>query len=478
MRSSDPYVHGLLRNQREDDRRRTRRRAIIAVVVVLLAVAWRFQASGDDTPEEIDRTVVVTTASDSLHESIAASLAPLEVVEPAPEPEAETPSSELTASWSEGEAVKVRGKINPNESLFAALQSRGLPHASIHVAVTAMGEYFDFRHSRPGDQWGAEVSPEGKITKLRYQTSPEDIWETRREANDTFVTEKVQVPVQTRTIVSGGLIDSSLWVSLEERGLSRAVITRFIDVFGHTVDFGSTTQPGDRFAIIYEQVYLNDEYLRPGRVLAALYESQSGVHQAYFWENEDGDTGYFNERGESLQGQFLKSPVPNAPITSKYGPRMHPILKRWKMHAGVDYGAPTGTPVMTISEGTVKFAGWKGPAGKTVIIKHANGYETLYAHLSRIRKGIKPGKKVSKKYVVGYIGSTGRSTGPHLHFGMKHRGKTIDPLSVDFMRNPPLRGRTLTAYAEDVVDPLSTKLVEALEPHGGIELANVVKNVQ
>lgn len=194
-----------------------------------------------------------------------------------------------------------------------------------------------------------------------------------------------------------------------------------------------------------------------------MYAGRGGVNYGFYYETEGGESGYYDENGENLQRQFLKSPLASVRVTSVYGKRYHPVLKRMRMHNGIDYGAPVGTPIRSVADGTVTFAGWKGANGKLIAIKHANGYRTYYAHLHKISKGIRPGKRVTKKTIIGQVGNTGRSTGPHLHFGMKRHGKYVNPRKVDFARGEPLTGAEKKQYVADVAGPIKEKLDKELE---------------
>jgi murein DD-endopeptidase MepM/ murein hydrolase activator NlpD len=423
---------------------------------------WYWQQP-DTAPDEAEKAgaIALRKATKGVSDSVEAARLPLEVeqVDQGFDEPAEDPA--LTASWKDGEQVTIRGELQKNQSVFLALQDRNLKPGAIHKVVSATGEEFDFRRSRPGDEWAAEVNSDGTIAKFTYQSSPEDIWETTLVGGDEYECEKVEVPVEIKNSVISGVVSSSLWKTIEDLGEDGSLIYRFADMFAYSIDFNAETQPGDKFAMVFQKVYLDGEFLRYGKILAGKYSGMSGDHYGFYYEAENGDTGFYDENGENLQRQFLKSPLASVRVTSTYGKRFHPVLGRMKMHHGVDYGAPIGTPIQSVADGTVKFAGWKGANGRLIIIDHANGYRTLYAHLSKIEKGIRPGKRVTKKTVIGRVGNSGRSTGPHLHFGMKRHGKYVNPRKVDFARAEPLKGEERKEYIEEVVEPLKEQLDEA-----------------
>lgn len=461
MQRYDP-LDDLLRNQRRRGMGKFRK---ILIVVALLAVAigvWLVVGEsdlGDDSPTEDESLLISMAAAEGVVEgSVLAALEPLSVTPTDESSGVVADPAELTAEWSEGDAVTMRGSIEPNRSLFLELQDRGVPAGSIHAAVTAMSEEFNFRRSRPGDLWKAELSGDGTIELLEYSTSPEDIWRTEREPESGYTTSRVDVPVERRKNRIEGTIQSSLWLSFEASGASANLIASYIDLFAYTIDFNTETQSGDQFTGVYEEVFLDGERLRDGRVLAAKYEGSVGTYYGFYFEDGEGESGYYDENGDNLKRQFLKSPIPIVRITSKFGRRFHPVLKTMKMHAGVDYGAPTGTPVLAAADATVIYAGWKGANGKLVSLRHANGYVTHYAHLSKIEKGVKKGARVKQKQQIGRVGTTGRSTGPHLHYGMTKNGKHINPLEIDFARAEPLEGAQRQLFLDTVVTPLKKEL--------------------
>jgi murein DD-endopeptidase MepM/ murein hydrolase activator NlpD len=208
-------------------------------------------------------------------------------------------------------------------------------------------------------------------------------------------------------------------------------------VFAYDLNFYIDTHAGDRFRMIVEKEYLNGEFLRYGRVLAAEYSGKAGTYRAFHWKPPGKKEGrYFNEKGQSVERTFLKTPLKYSRISSGFNPRrMHPILHVRRGHFGVDYAAPTGTPIWAAAAGKIVFRGRKGGAGNCVIIKHDNGFQSTYMHLSKFRKGQAVGKRVRPKDVIGYVGMTGLATGPHLHFSVKQGGKYVDPLKMKMSRS-------------------------------------------
>lgn len=372
------------------------------------------------------------------------------------------------AEWN-GQPVDIAGTIEAKQSVFVALSSRKVNADSIQKVVIATNTMLNFRKkARAGDKWSAKVDQNGKIVSFQYSTSPEDIWVTKRNKKGTYEVEKQIVLVDRRTRVANGKIKSSLWKALADSSAGSEFVTDFIDLFAYKVDFGTETKPGDEFSLVYEEIFLDGKFLRFGNVLAAHYKTKEGEEHFGFRHTSGEKVAYFDEKGQSLKSQFLKSPLASAKITSVFGRRFHPILKKMKMHQGVDYAAPLGTPVQSIASGVVVHAGWKGSYGKLVTIKHSNGYVTDYAHLSKIKKGLKRGSKVTQKTVIGNVGSTGQSTGNHLHLGMSKNGRYINPLAVKLVKGDRVPTNAMEKYKKKVVLPMMKQLRNAIasDPDG------------
>lgn len=458
------HMEDLLRNQR---RRRSWRKMgrIGAVIASAAALVYLWVAYYDTGPSENDRRrLAASKARATLHASVSAARRPLEV----DETESEEPSKKdaRDAEWEEGEPVTLRGALSENQSVFRALEERNVKSPKIQTVISATEKKFDFQESRPGDEWFAEVDETGTITRFRYKTSPEDIWETVRNSNGTYSVTKIDVPVERRRVSLGATVDESLWGAIVEVAEKPKLVYRFADIFAYSVDFHRETKPGDQFAMVVEKVYLEGRFLRYGKILAAEYVNKGETFRGFLYqpEDDDEDSGYYDAGGKNLKRQFLKSPLASIRVTSQYGMRYHPVEGRQKMHRGVDYGAPTGTEIRAVADGTVSYAGYKGANGNLIVLDHANGFTTLYAHLSEIADGIRAGKKVTRKTVIGEVGNTGRSTGSHLHFGMKRNGEYVDPMKVEFARAEPLEGEQLETFQREVVEPMSGQL-DAIEPN-------------
>ncbi len=414
--------------------RRTRRRhrglrvaAIVAATVV--GVLWfvRGPASGE---REVTSTHLLPLQAPELR------IAALEG-SGLPVPDAAVPL--VPPSW-------VEGRIEPGQSLTAALISDGVPSDAIPPVVHAMGEVFDFRRSQPGHQYEAELDGDGVITALRYQTSPETIYEARSDGEGGYEAHRVHVELEVEVHAIAGSIDGSFIGAVVEAGEAEALAQRIVEVFQWDIDFSRDVRPGDAFRAIYERIYLDGEFLRYGNVLAVEYRGSRRSAAAYWFDEEDHE-GYYDASGVPLERMFLAAPCRHRRISSRFDPdRVHPVLGVRRPHLGVDYAASTGTPVMAVADGTIAFVGERGANGNLVTIRHDHGYESGYAHLSRFARGLRRGDDVRQGQVIGFVGSTGLSTGPHLHFGLKRNGSYIDPLGDHDTRGPALSGRVLDDF--------------------------------
>lgn len=270
----------------------------------------------------------------------------------------------------------------------------------------------------------------------------------QRQDNGTYESNRLPVDIQYRLVTIQGQIQTSLFDTFTALGENPQLIYSVADIFSSKVDFNTETRKGDSFTVMVPKYYKEDVFLGYGKVLYASYKQTSRTLQAYFFqeENDPGSGGYFDENGKDMGTSFIRSPVPFGRVTSRFTfRRKHPILGVVRPHLGIDLAAPIGTPIMAASDGKVAFAGRKGGFGKQIILKHPNGYKTFYGHLSRFAKGLRKGRYVKQKEIIGYVGSTGMSTGPHLDYRLQHNGVFKNPFKVRFQPKKVLKGESLQA---------------------------------
>jgi len=314
-----------------------------------------------------------------------------------------------------------------------------------------IGELFRMRQASAGIHRLKDISVgrpytitlgrDNNIVSLAYHINDEEILRIVR-SDPGYRADKVPIAYERRIGTLGGVIESNLISSFPEGGPSVLLAIELSDIFSWDVDFNTDFRKGDTFRVLVEERWLDGAFRKYGDILAAELSVDGRVYRAYRFDTGD-RSAYFDEEGKSLRKAFLKAPLSYRRISSGFTKRrMHPILKIARPHLGVDYAAPAGTPVSTVGDGTVVFAGRKGPNGNLVIVRHPNGYATSYGHLARIAKGIRRGAEVRQGDVIGTVGATGRATGPHLDYRIRRNGTFLNPLTVNFPKGgavPPDR---------------------------------------
>jgi murein DD-endopeptidase MepM/ murein hydrolase activator NlpD len=254
-------------------------------------------------------------------------------------------------------------------------------------------------------------------------------------------------PIERERIAARGEIRSSLYAAGAREGVPRSVMAAMIRAYSHAIDFQRDLHPGDKFEVLYDQPTAHDGTpVGQGVIIYAAIQLGAKVLPLYRVTFGDGTVDYFDERGKSVKRALLRTPVDGARMTSGFGMRMHPLLGYSKMHQGVDFGAPTGTPIFAAGSGVVEESGWKGSYGKFVLLRHNGRLETAYAHMSRYARGVYPGARVNQGDVIGFVGTTGRSTGAHLHFEVRVDRHQINPLSVNMPTGRVLEGQALAQF--------------------------------
>ena len=287
-------------------------------------------------------------------------------------------------------------------------------------------------NGRTGKLVTAETNDRHELQRLIARWLPDDGREFQRmviEADPLGHKVRLETAELTPSVrLAGGVINTSLFAATDAIGLPDSVAVQLAEIFGSDIDFRRSLRQGDRFSVVYESLEADGETMRAGRVLSAEFVNNGRTHEAVWFEEPGHKGAYFGFDGQSARKTYLTSPLEFSRVSSGYGMRFHPISRKQKAHLGVDYAAPTGTPVRTIGDGVVSFAGWQRGYGNVIEITHRNNQSTLYAHLSRI--DVQRGQPVTQGDRVGAVGSTGASTGPHLHFEFRDRGVHQDPLEI------------------------------------------------
>lgn len=369
---------------------------------------------------------------------------------PASVPEQLDHPEESSFADSDWESVTVRS----GQTLDAIFRQQGFSIGLLHQILALNADTKRLTRIRPGEVFDFQAGPEGDFRQMRYAIEESRYLLVRTEG-DSLSAELLQRELFSEVAETGGIIQSSLFSAGKQAGLSDAMVMNLANIFGWDIDFVLDIREGDRFMLVYEKIYRDGEFLRDGNILAATFVNQGERFQAVYFE--DGDiAGYFAPDGRNMRKAFLRAPLNFAYISSGFNPkRMHPVLKRVRPHNGIDYYAPRGTPVYAAGDGTVIRSDYSAANGNHVFIKHANSIETKYLHFSK--RTVKQGQKVKQGQTIGYVGSTGLATGPHLHYEFVVNGVHRNPRTVPLPKVEPLQGAALAAFRSNAA-PLLTQL--------------------
>ena len=374
-----------------------------------------------------------------------------------------TPAIALAADLGP-EPQDVRIRIKRGENFVDALKRAGLSAAEANEAAYAFGKHQDLRRLLPGQElaltlgWpnqslfqiaAQKSGPEPRLMQLDFRADAENRITLRRDGAGAMTAEKKTVPLTTRVMSIAGQINGSLYLSAKHVGAPDEVIANLADAFAYDVDFQREIFGGDEFEAIFEVRYDDmGKLVSAGDILYARLKWRGRSREkGYYRFAEDGERAdYFDATGQSAKRLLMKTPIDGARLSSGFGTRKHPILGYARAHKGVDFAAPRGTPIKAAGDGVVERADVYGSFGNYVRIRHANSYETAYAHLNGFARGIRAGKRVRQGDIIGYVGTTGRSTGPHLHYEVHHRGGAVNPQNLKIATGKQLTGAALDRF--------------------------------
>lgn len=333
-------------------------------------------------------------------------------------------------------AVAIR-RLGANQTVAQALRAMGLDGDEVRDVLVALRSHFSFRRARPGDQLRLERGEGGALRRFSYRQGPADEWTVRRERDGSLAAVKRPVEIRSEVARVAVVVHGSVYDSLQAIGQDPALAVEAADILAWDVDFYQGVRDGDSLKMMVERVFADGTPVRAGAVLAVEYAgAAAGRKRLFRYTDPAGHTAYFDDDGQSARRGFLKAPLKYAHVTSRFGNRRHPVLQYTRAHQGVDYGAPVGTPVWAVADGVVTRSGGNGECGISVTLRHRNGFDTVYCHLSRV--AVAAGARVSQKQVIGAVGRTGLATGPHLHYAVKRGGIYVNPLSLKMPRGAPV----------------------------------------
>ncbi len=338
-------------------------------------------------------------------------------------------------------------RVHAGDTLMGLLQQAGVSAAPAQAAIDALKPNWDPRGLQIGQEIAVGLDEDG-LKELRLSPDFQSDLILKRGDDGHFDAATVPRDLVRVPMRVAGTVTSSLFEAASDAGMPPALLAELIQAFSYDVDFQREIQPGDRFEILYNQMVESGsgKPVGTGDIVYASMNLSGHALQLYRFTPPGGDPGFYTAAGASVKKALLRTPVDGARISSSFGMRHHPILGYTAMHKGVDFAVPTGTPIMASGDGVVATAGRDGGYGNLVVLRHAGGYSTAYAHMSRFASGIKPGVHVVQGQVIGYVGATGLATGPHLHYEVRFDDHAVNPLSVHMQAAQKLQGPALAAF--------------------------------
>jgi len=347
---------------------------------------------------------------------------------------------------------EINGTIQRGDTLSRSFEKNAVPSPVRAQFIQAFKNKVDFTKLHPGEQYSIVHDGNDRLIKSVYKVNPYTSY-TALPSDNGFKVVRDEVEIQVRSVAISGEITGSLFSAFADDLKSPRLVYAFADIFASKLDFNTEIMRGDRINLIVEEYYRFDEFIGYGNILAARYKRVSGEAMEAFYFAPDGKRfSYFDSNGNELGSSFfIRSPVPVGRVSSTFSnKRLHPVLGIVRPHLGVDLAAPRGTPVMAAADGKIAFMGTNGGFGKLIVIAHGGDYKTYYGHLSGYKDGLRVGSSVNQKQIVGFIGSTGLATGPHLHYSLQHKGVFKNPFSIKFQPRITLQGHQLTGLKQAV----------------------------
>jgi len=371
------------------------------------------------------------------------------------DPNPNTPSAKAEPA----NLLRITGIVEKGQSLYEIFKRHGFdPRELFHVKEALAGVH-SAREFRSGQPYEIHVDPEKRLHVFVYWVNDDSLVRVTR-AGEGYQAEKLNLEHEKKVLCLEGSIEDNLIASMGGGQQNLLLALTLSDIFAWDIDFTTDLRKGDTFRILVEGLYRDGEFKKYGNILAAEFVNDGLLSRAYRFEI-DGRADYYDADGRSLRKAFLKAPLSFRRISSGFSKsRLHPVLKIRRAHNGTDYVAPKGTPVSAIGNGQVLAAGHQGGYGKLVVIRHPNGYKTFYGHLSGFARGVRKGAGVMQGQLIGYVGSTGMSTGPHLHFEMRVNDRAVNPRKIEIPAGQPVPEALLASY-RSVRDQLAGQLASA-----------------
>ncbi|MFL1584462.1 peptidase M23 [Stutzerimonas stutzeri] len=370
-----------------------------------------------------------------------------------------TPEDQTGEPVAETDPLAKSVVVANGDTLSTVFAKVGLSPAVMHAVLASSPDAKQLSRLKIGQTLEFQLTEQGELASLRSKLNSLETLALEQTPKG-YVFKKEQVKPEVSTAYARGEIDSSLFLAAKRAGLSHNLTMDLANVFGYDIDFALDIRKGDSFEVIYEEKTVEGQRVGTGNILAARFTNRGKTYSAVRYTSKDGTTSYYNADGTSMRKAFIRTPVDFARISSRFSNgRKHPILNKIRAHKGVDYAAPHGTPIKSAGDGKVLLAGRKGGYGNTVIIQHGQRYRTLYAHMQGFAKGVRNGSTVKQGQIIGYIGTTGLSTGPHLHYEFQVDGVHVDPLGLKLPMADPIAKSEMPRFMQQS-QPLMARMDE------------------
>ncbi len=337
-------------------------------------------------------------------------------------------------------------RMQRGDTVDELLRRLNIEDAAASDYLRTAPETATFRKLSVGTEVQSESNATGGLISLRYidNSGAQVLIE---KVGDDYKISTAPALLEKRLFVRTGEIKTSLYAATDAAGMPEAAANQLNELFSGDIDFHHDLRRGDKFTVVYEMVYSNGALLNTGRIQAAEFINQGQVYRAIYFENDAQNGGYYTPEGKSVRKAFLRSPIAFSRVSSGFSnSRFHPVLNKWRAHKGVDFAAPTGTPIKATADGVISQIGRQNSYGNVIMINHQGRYTTVYGHLSRFAKGMRNGQRVAQGEVIGYVGMSGLATGPHLHYEFKIGGIHRDPLRVALPNSQPVRAANMPAF--------------------------------
>lgn len=371
----------------------------------------------------------------------------------APEPAAVEQRSEITPQQAETAVApepEIRltwqaFKIKSGDTLSSLFKKAGLNDGTMLSVIHGEGEADKLQRLYAGETIRFAIDSKGELAAIELQRSLLETLKIEKQES-SYIGQTEQREPESKPAFASGTIDGSLYLAARDAGLNDRLTMELAGIFGWDIDFVYDVRKGDQFEVVYEELYLDGEKFNTGRILSARFVNRGKENIAVLYTDSNGDSGYYTPDGKSMRKAFLRTPI-DARISSSFNlQRRHPVLDVVRPHEGTDYAAPPGSPIKAAGNGRVQFSGWKGGYGRTIVLKHGDNITTLYAHMSRIGKGMKTGARVKQGDIIGYVGSSGMVTGPHLHYEFRVNGSPRNSRTVKLPDAQPIPAAELARF--------------------------------